>query len=50
MNIRFADSRPSGDFALVLPVSGKDRSGLASLGAAQQSVGSTLDRQRLEGD
>ena len=50
MNIRFADSRPSGDFALVLPVSGKDRSGLASLGAAQQSVGSTLDRQRFEGD
>ena len=35
MNISFADSRPTGDFALVLPVAGKDRSALASLGAAQ---------------
>ena len=50
MEIRFADTRPSGDFALVLPVSGKDRSALASLGAAQQAVGAALDRQRFEGE
>jgi leucyl aminopeptidase len=50
MQIRFADTRPSGDFALVLPVAGKDRSALGSLGAAQQSVGAALDRQRFEGE
>ena len=50
MQVRFADSRPSGDYALVLPVSGKDRAGLASLGSAQQSVTAALDRQRFEGD
>ena len=38
MQIRFADSRPTGDYALVLPVAGKDRSSLGSLGAAQQAV------------
>ena len=50
MQIRFADSRPAGDYALVLPVAGKDRSNLKSLGGAQQQVSSTLDRQRFEGD
>ena len=50
MQIRFADSRPTGDYALVLPVPGKDRSGLASLGAAQAAVGAALDRQRFEGE
>ncbi|MEO6224889.1 MAG: leucyl aminopeptidase [Sphingomicrobium sp.] len=50
MQVRFADSRPAGDFALVLPVAGKDRSRLASLGAAQQLVGSALDRQRFDGE
>ena len=50
MQIRFADTRPSGDYALVLPVVGKDRSALASLGGAQQAVGAALDRQRFEGD
>ena len=50
MEIRFADRRPEGDFALVLPVAGKDRSSLASLGPAQQSVATALDRQRFEGD
>ena len=50
MQIRFADSRPTGDYALVLPVAGKDRSSLGSLGAAQQGVSSALDRQRFEGD
>jgi leucyl aminopeptidase len=50
MDIRFADTRPTGDFALVLPVSGKDRSALGSLGSAQQTVGGALDRQRFDGD
>jgi leucyl aminopeptidase len=50
MQIRFAETRPTGDYALVLPVAGKDRSSLASLGPAQQSVTSALDRQRFEGD
>ena len=50
MQIHFADSRPEGDFALVLPVAGKDRSSLGSLGAAQATVQSALDRQRFEGD
>ena len=50
MQIHFADSRPQGDFALVLPVAGKDRSSLGSLGAAQGTVQSALDRQRFEGE
>jgi leucyl aminopeptidase len=50
MQIAFADSRPSGDYALVLPVSGKDRSNLASLGPAQEAVAAALDRQRFEGE
>jgi leucyl aminopeptidase len=50
MDIRFADRRPEGDYALVLPVAGKDRSSLASLGAAQQAVATALDRQRFEGE
>ena len=50
MQIRFADNRPSADYALVLPVAGKDRASLASLGAAQQAIGTALDRQRFEGE
>jgi leucyl aminopeptidase len=50
MQIRFAETRPGGDYALVLPVSGKDRSSLASLGAQQQAVAGALDRQRFEGE
>src|SRR5438270_2847005 len=50
MEIRFADRRPEGDYALVLPVAGKDRSSLASLGPAQQAVATALDRQRFDGD
>jgi leucyl aminopeptidase len=50
MQIRFADARPSGDYALVLPVAGKDRSALASLGPAQQAVTGALDRQRFDGE
>lgn len=50
MKISFADSRPSGDYGLVLPVAGKDRRSIASLGPAQQSVAAALDRQRFEGE
>jgi leucyl aminopeptidase len=50
MQIRFAASRPTGDYALVVPVAGKDRSSLATLGPAQKAVAATLDRQRFEGD
>src|SRR3954451_23759592 len=50
MQVRFADRRPEGDFALVLPVAGKDRSALSSLGPAQPAVAAALDRQRFEGE
>ena len=50
MQIGFADKRPSGDYALVLPVAGKDRASLGSLGGAQQTVTAALDRQRFEGE
>jgi leucyl aminopeptidase len=50
MNINFADRRPEGDYALVLPVAGKDRKPLTSLGAQQASVTAALDGQRFEGD
>jgi leucyl aminopeptidase len=50
MQIKFADKRPTGDYALVLPVAGKDRSTLNALGQSQQAVSAALDRQRFEGD
>ncbi|MFL6720705.1 MAG: leucyl aminopeptidase family protein, partial [Sphingomonas sp.] len=50
MQVRFADRRPQGDYALVLPLAGKDRAPLGALGASQQSVSTALDRQRFEGD
>ena len=42
MKIRFADARPQGDYALVVPVAGKDRSTLSALGASQQNVSKHL--------
>ena len=50
MQIRFAASRPTGEYALVMPVAGKDRSGLGSLGNSLQTVTAALDRQRFEGE
>jgi len=50
MQIRFADARPKGDYALVLPVAGKDRKSLGSLGGSQPSVATALDRQRFDGE
>jgi leucyl aminopeptidase len=50
MQIRFADKRPQGDYALVVPVAGKDRSSLAGLGASKEQVEAALDRQRFDGE
>src|SRR5437764_14217194 len=50
MKIRFADARPQGDYALVVPVAGKDRSTLAALGTDGEAVAAALDRQRFDGE
>jgi leucyl aminopeptidase len=50
MKIRFADSRPTGDFALVLPAAGKNRIALDSLGGDRGAVDAALKRQRFDGD
>jgi leucyl aminopeptidase len=50
MQIRFADARPSGDFALVLPVAAGLRPGLDSLGDAKAGVDGALRRNRFEGE
>src|SRR5918993_5522657 len=50
MQIRFADSRPTGDFALVLPVAGNLRPGIDGLGAAKAGVEAALKRSRFDGD
>ena len=50
MQISFVDSRPTGDFALVLPAAGKNRIALDSLGPDRTAVDAALNRQRFEGD
>ena len=50
MQIRFADSRPAGDYALVLPAAGSDRPGLAALGSAKGPLEAALKRQRFDGE
>ncbi|HKX92390.1 MAG TPA: leucyl aminopeptidase [Sphingomicrobium sp.] len=50
MQVRFADRRPEGDYALVLPVAGSNRASLESLGPARGPVAAALDRQRFDGD
>ena len=50
MQIRFADRRPAGDYALVVPVAGKDRAALDTLGADRVGVEAALARQRFDGD
>jgi leucyl aminopeptidase len=50
MQISFADSRPTGDFALVLSAAGKNRIALDSLGSDRTAVDAALNRQRFEGD
>ena len=50
MQIRFADSRPAGDYALVLPAAGADRPGLATLGSARAPLDAAIKRQRFDGE
>jgi len=50
MQIHFADRRPDGDFALVLPVRGKDNATLAGLGDERAGAEAALKRQRFEGE
>jgi leucyl aminopeptidase len=50
MQIRFSDSRPTGDFALVLPSAGTVRPGIDSLGAAKAAVEAAIKRNRFDGD
>ena len=50
MQIRFADTRPAGDFALVLPAQGSKRPGVQGLGDAQPSVEAALKRSRFDGE
>jgi leucyl aminopeptidase len=49
MQIEFAATRPTGDFALVIPSAGDARPGIGSLGD-KDKIESTLQRQRFEGD
>ena len=49
MKIEFADSRPAGDFALVLPSTGTTRPGVEKL-ADKAKVEAALERQKFEGD
>ena len=49
MKIEFADSRPAGDYALVLPSAEGKRPGAASLGDGDK-VEAALRRQRFEGE
>ncbi len=50
MKISFAETRPAGDYALVVPSAGNNRPALASLGAARASVEAAIKRQRFDGD
>ena len=50
MKIRFADARPAGDYALVLPAAGNNRPGIQSLGEGKAAVEAALKRSRFEGD
>ncbi|MDP9163436.1 MAG: leucyl aminopeptidase [Pseudomonadota bacterium] len=47
MQIRFAQTRPAGDYALVVPAAGAERPALAGLGT---SLDAALRRQRFEGE
>jgi leucyl aminopeptidase len=50
MKISFADTRPAGDYALVIPSAGGERPALASLGEAVPSIEAAIARQRFEGE
>ena len=50
MQIRFAGTRPSGSYALIIPVAGSDRSSLESLGGDRPSVEAAAKAQRFDGE
>ncbi len=50
MQIHFADRLPPGDYALVVPVAGKNRDPLERLGDDRAGVEAALTRQRFEGE
>ena len=50
MKIRFADRLPAGDYALAVPVAGKDRAPLERLGADRAALEAALTGQRFEGE
>ena len=50
MQITFAAARPTGSFALVLPVAGSERSALQSLGAERAAIDGAAKAQRFEGE
>ncbi len=50
MQIRFVAKRPSGDHALVLPVSGKATGSFERFGAAKAGIEAAMKGQRFEGE
>jgi leucyl aminopeptidase len=50
MQIRFADQRPSGAYALVLPAGSLERGNLAALGEERAAVEAAARGQRFEGE
>jgi leucyl aminopeptidase len=50
MQIEFADSRPDGDFALVIASAGSKRPAVETLGDNAAKVEAALKRQRFDGD
>jgi leucyl aminopeptidase len=50
MQIRFANSLPSGSFALVMPVAGAERGNLSALGESRALVEAAARGQRFEGE
>ncbi len=49
MKISFADTRPTGDYALVLPVAAKARPGIEALGDGKGAAEAAMKRQRFDG-
>ncbi|MBA3511310.1 leucyl aminopeptidase [Sphingomonas sp.] len=50
MQIRFVERLPAGDYALVVPVAGKNRDPLKGLGDDRAGVEAALTRQRFDGE
>ena len=50
MQISFAAARPTGNFALVLPVAGQDRTALGSLAGERAAIEAAAKAQRFDGE